>query len=971
MKPPIYLVAILAAHILPLAADAQDHSGVITILTTPDGADLADGAVVEDFPLLLRLHKDWFDFSQAMPGGEDIRFTDSEGKSLVYQIENWNPDSGEASIWIRIPRIEGNAKLAIKLHWGKPGAVSESSGVAVFNESNGYVSVWHLGDEVKDEAGTLESDDKGTTATAGMIGLARHFPGGAGVFGGDKIPNYPSADSSHTTSLWFRAENTNGTIIGWGNEGGGRGSKIRMQLRSPPHVHIDSDFSDIKGVSQIPLNEWIHVVHTYGNGPRRMFINGQLDVEATTKLDIKIPSRLWLGGWYNNYDFIGDLDEVRISKVARSADWVKLQYENQKPLQTLVGPIIQPGSRIAVDKSECILDEGESTTLTAEAGGAQKIYWILVRDGSEQILAVDRFSLKFDAGRVTGSEKMTLRFKAIYPFGSKSVDVPVIIKETIPDPVFTLKAPANWNGRQTIEVTPEIKSQGTLQTDWSVSGLAVIKEVTSEKMILARAQNSGELTVTLTLSNGGSPVTSSVKIKVQEPQEKDAWIHPIPNKELRPEDNQFYARDDSGEGTLFYRGTFPEKSESVFLKVYANNKPYKQETQKLAVDNTFDFAIKLKAGLITYRIEFGHGDTVLHRAENIVCGDAYIIDGQSNALATDTGEDSPRETNEWIRSYAHPRFFKQDKPENLWSNPVWKAQGNEHKAELGWWGMELAKSLVASQKVPIFMINGAAGGTRIDQHQRDEQNPENIDTIYGRMLWRVRQAGLTHGIRAILWHQGENDQGAAGPDGGFGWESYQRYFVEMSAAWKRDFPNVQRYYVYQIWPNACSMGGGNGDMLREVQRNLSSQFSNMDVLSTVGVIPPGGCHFPLAGWAKFADMVQPLIERDFYGAKFNEPITPPNIRHASFANDAKTEITLTFNQPVIWDDSLITEFYLDGEKEKIASGAVSGNVLTLKLKEPSSAKTITYLKETSWSQDRLLLGTNGMAALTFCNFPIE
>jgi len=39
----------------------------------------------------------------------------------------------------------------------------------------------------------------------------------------------------------------------------------------------------------------------------------------------------------------------------------------------------------------------------------------------------------------------------------------------------------------------------------------------------------------------------------------------------------------------------------------------------------------------------------------------------------------------------------------------------------------------------------------------------------------------------------------------------------MSAAWKQDFPNVQHYYVFQIWPNSCSMGGreGSGDRLRE------------------------------------------------------------------------------------------------------------------------------------------------------------
>jgi len=86
------------------------------------------------------------------------------------------------------------------------------------------------------------------------------------------------------------------------------------------------------------------------------------------------------------------------------------------------------------------------------------------------------------------------------------------------------------------------------------------------------------------------------------------------------------------------------------------------------------------------------------------------------------------------------------------------------------------------------------------------------------MLWRLQQARLTHGIRAVLWHQGESDQGADGPTGGYGWETYQPLFVEMSAGWKQDLPNVQHYYVFQIWPDSCSMGGrnGSGDMLREL-----------------------------------------------------------------------------------------------------------------------------------------------------------
>ena len=79
----------------------------------------------------------------------------------------------------------------------------------------------------------------------------------------------------------------------------------------------------------------------------RIYTNGRLDGAAKPLLDIKSPARLWLGGWYNNYDFVGDLDEVRISRVARSADRIKLQFENQKPRQTLVGPLVQPGNEFS------------------------------------------------------------------------------------------------------------------------------------------------------------------------------------------------------------------------------------------------------------------------------------------------------------------------------------------------------------------------------------------------------------------------------------------------------------------------------------------------------------------------------------------------------------------------------------------------------------------------------------------------
>jgi len=977
------LASAMALALLTLLGGARgdypgwQHSGVMCILTTPDGANLPPTAAEEGFPLLVRLDKDFFDFRQAQPRGEDIRFSTSGGAPLPYQIEQWDAAQGSACIWVRVPRIKGNERQTLTLHWGKTDAASESSGAAVFNASNGYLSVWHMNDPVKDEVGTLPAKDVGTTATAGIIGQGRHLAGGQGIFGGNKIPNYPAGSAPHSSEAWFRADRPNTTILGWGNEGGGRGSKVRMQLRSPPHVHIDSDFCDVNAASRLPMAQWIHVVHTFGNGTGKIYINGQLDGTAATLLNIKSPSRLWLGGWYNNYDFIGDIDEVRISQVTRSADWVRLEYENQKPLQTLVGPLVQPGSAFSVTPPQLTVLEGQRATVTATAGGAQKIYWIVKRGGQETIAAVDRFTYTFDAGRVVGDTTATLQCQAVYPEGIKTADIPVLIKEDIPEPVFTLAAPTHWDGRQTIEVAAQVANLGAMQAKgagdldytWSASDIAVITQTVPGKLILQRSQNSGKLTVTARVHNGGQASTQSATIEVREPQH-DAWLTRTPARDEKPEDNELYARDDHNEGTLFYNGTLTEAADSVFLRVFADGQLYKTEKINPGPDKAYAFTVKLKPGLTKYKVEFGTSagdhETVLNTVNNIVCGDAYLVDGQSNAVAMDWGKGDFPDTSEWVRSYGsmggNPRSA-------AWGQAVRRSPG-DHLA-VGYWAFDLGKRLVESHKIPICIINGAVGGTRIDQHQRNPQNPTDMETIYGRLLWRVQQAKLTHGIRGVLWHQGENDQGADGPTGGFGWETYRQYFITMAAAWKQDYPNIQHYYVFQIWPKSCSMGSnGSDNVLRDVQRLLPTAFSNMSVMSTLGIKPPGGCHYPAAGYAEFARLMCPLVERDNYGATFAKSITPPDLKRAYYTSNQRDAIALEFDQPMTWDNRLASQFYLDGVAKCVTGGEASGNIITLKLNAGAAGQKITYLDSAAWSPDNLLYGSNGIAALTFCNVPI-
>ena len=876
------------------------HSGSLWILTTPEGADLPAACSEFNFPLLLRLNRNTFDFSQAKTQGEDIRFSDSRGSILAYQIEEWDATKGTASIWVKIPVIKGNARQEIKLYWGKPDATSESKGQAVFNADNGYASVLHLDETLKDEVGTVKPVDAGTTVVAGVVGQGRRFVPGKGINGGDHITAYPYSDMPFTSEAWFRPAAAGAAAFGWGryatryNGKSGDGNEVVINFGSPPSISWTSDGPGGVTATTTPvLGHWHHVVATYSEGTSRIYVNGKPEGSNHRKAAMSLMNDvgLTLGGLRGSFQFAGDIDEARVSWVARSADWIKLEYENQKAHQTLVGSWVQPGNAFSVSPEKIEVLEGQSVTLTAQAGGAQKVYWILARDGTEAVVAVDQAAYTLDAGRVVADTSFILQFKAVYPNEVKTKNIPVTVKEGIPEPAFTLRAPATWNGRDTIEVVPQItnlaamqaKGAGELHYAWTVSGGAVIKDVAVDRLVLKRSQCSGKITVKLALHNGGAEITAATSILVTEPT-SDPWVERTPAKDEQPEDNQFYARDDKNEGTLYYNGTLDQTADSVFLRLHADDQLIATERQKLAADKTYAFTVKLKPGLIKYKVEFGiqagGAETVLKTANNLVCGDAYLIDGQSNAEATGPNngptEDPVTPVNDWIRSYGNQH---QGTTKGGWGNAVrthiWgKPNYGDH--QIGAWGMVLAKNLVEKYRIPLCIINGAYGGTPIFQHQ---PNPaDHYDTsggfyqnpykIYGCLLTRVTAAKLTHGIRGVLWHQGENDSGSGAPTGDWNYKSYQQYFVDMSAAWKQDYPNIRHYYVFQVWPLPCSMGPKD-DQIREAQRTLPSLYSNLRNMSTVGAASEhagrGACHFDLEGYAQFARFMSPLVEQDNYG----------------------------------------------------------------------------------------------------------
>lgn len=323
--------------------DDWTHSARIILNTSPNGADVP--GAVEDFPLLLRLFTGDFDFTQTAPGGRDLRFTDPDGSPLAHQIQRWDPASGRAEVWVRVPKADGaSATDHILMYWGNPGAPDPKAD-PVFDQAGGFTALWHL-----DESGNTKpagySDELGLhPGTAALtIDSSRteaNIVGGLKLDGSKEVivSRAPDLDSppALTLSLWFKAENWAGGDRVLIQKGGGAGQYGLGDATDADSLEFRLSVENVLHTlrTPVPMTGELHQVHaTFDGREARLYLDGVLRASAAIAGAISASSdNLYLGskpGWAPGEPFEGLLDEVAIHHVARGADWIKFAYETQK-----------------------------------------------------------------------------------------------------------------------------------------------------------------------------------------------------------------------------------------------------------------------------------------------------------------------------------------------------------------------------------------------------------------------------------------------------------------------------------------------------------------------------------------------------------------------------------------------------------------------------------------------------------------
>ena len=186
-------------------------------------------------PVLVRLHKDFFDFSQAKAGRRRLRFSTSAGEPLAYQIEEWDAASGHGEHLGADSDDQGQRAAGDQACTGaRPTRPASPDGKAVFNESNGYLSVWHMNDRGAGRSGHAGSKDTGTTATPGSSARRGISPAGRACSAATRSPTYPDGRQPAQHRSLVPGREAERHDLAWGNEQGQ--GKVVMQFRSPPHV---------------------------------------------------------------------------------------------------------------------------------------------------------------------------------------------------------------------------------------------------------------------------------------------------------------------------------------------------------------------------------------------------------------------------------------------------------------------------------------------------------------------------------------------------------------------------------------------------------------------------------------------------------------------------------------------------------------------------------------------------------------
>ncbi|MGE0561410.1 MAG: T9SS type A sorting domain-containing protein [Flavobacteriales bacterium] len=486
---------------------------------------------------------------------------------------------------------------------------------------------------------------------------------------------------------------------------------------------------------------------------------------------------------------------------------------------------------------------------------------------------------------------------------------------------------------------------------------------------------------------------------------------------LYPVNDQLYPRDGNDEATVIIRGTITNPSLYDDIKLIVTKTPVSGSPQPTTYNptygSTFSFSHIIEAGMHTYKFKIELRDNgmlieTIVVADNVVCGDVYVVAGQSNAVAG--AWQSERVTQDanyksiFSKTFGVTNYSNQSVPynstDNFWSQSYCNHNWSVEPA-IGVWALKLQYRIQQEQQMPTCIINGVEGGSSIEKHQLEysaTNDPLDPATNFGALNYKVHQANYVNKIKGVIWYQGESNSGTSSA-------TYKSDLDNLITNWENSswgWDAVDKIYIVQIHTGCGTYGNSRG--IREVQRTFINHpdHNNIEIISANGIgsrkrnsagsdlIEQNSgntvyCHFDIDAYNVFADRIFDVVNRDFYCSNKMSGINSPNIQNAYF--EGSGQVVLEFDQNLASFPANLEDFFffVDGSSGNELANFISGeskqNKVILDYSGSAPSSFISYLGEgdptlyptsssTIQRQMFWLKNPEGNAAFSFHKFPI-
>jgi hypothetical protein len=299
----------------------------------------------------------------AQVDGDDILFTSSDGTSkLSHEIESFDGSTGFLVAWVK-ESVSSSSDTEIYMYYGNTVASNQQDSANVWDSN--YAAIWHLKEDPVTEPSpqykdsTSNNNDGTKQGSSANQLISAKINGGQDFDGGNDYidvctNNCPASLSisgnQYTLEAWARVpsggvNNDKGLIdkrlsgnderyfLGIADNSGGTDLiNCRVTTDGSGHVRFDT--------AGVPLNVWAYIVCRYDGSLLNNQLQGWVDgvnianTDATGNILDTGSDDVILGKRYNSRYYEGDFDELRISNIARSNEYITTTYNNQNSPST-------------------------------------------------------------------------------------------------------------------------------------------------------------------------------------------------------------------------------------------------------------------------------------------------------------------------------------------------------------------------------------------------------------------------------------------------------------------------------------------------------------------------------------------------------------------------------------------------------------------------------------------------------------